>query len=85
MPIYEYRCQACGKEFEELVFSRDECPPCPSCASARTEKLLSCCRSQMSGEGGADPEHPQRKPQYRGRGSGFSPCSGCSGGNCSSC
>jgi len=21
MPVYEYRCSACGKEFEKLVFS----------------------------------------------------------------
>ena len=42
MPIYEYSCQKCGRDFEELVF--DETPPtCPYCGSNDTQKLMSCC------------------------------------------
>ena len=30
MPIYEYTCTKCGKDFEELVFG-DDLPACPHC------------------------------------------------------
>ncbi|QGY40091.1 zinc ribbon domain-containing protein [Pseudodesulfovibrio cashew] len=49
MPIYEYRCRACGAEFEELVFSQDELPPCPKCGSTQVEKLMSACAVQTDG------------------------------------
>ena len=40
MPIYEYRCRACGHEFEALV--RGGHPPaCPSCAADNLERLVS--------------------------------------------
>ena len=41
MPIHDYRCKACGHEFEAL--SRPQDPPvaCPSCKSGDLEKLLS--------------------------------------------
>ncbi|MFP4416794.1 MAG: FmdB family zinc ribbon protein [Chitinivibrionales bacterium] len=42
MPIYEYRCKSCGKDFEELVTRDSGQPlPCPSCESNDTEKLMS--------------------------------------------
>lgn len=39
MPIYEYRCQECGKEFEELVRTakKVECPEC----GGKVRKLIS--------------------------------------------
>jgi putative FmdB family regulatory protein len=40
MPLYEYACQECQHTFEELVFG-DEAVTCPSCQSARLERLLS--------------------------------------------
>lgn len=40
MPIYEYGCQACGREFEALVRS-DTVPECPACHSTALEKKLS--------------------------------------------
>lgn len=46
MPIYEYKCSECGNGFEELVFSRDETPPCPQCGSTVVEKLMSACAVQ---------------------------------------
>ena len=40
MPLYDFRCKACGAEFEALVRPSHE-PACPSCASADLERLLS--------------------------------------------
>jgi putative FmdB family regulatory protein len=40
MPIFEYRCGACGQEFERLVRTGDT-PECPACQSHNLERLLS--------------------------------------------
>ena len=40
MPIYEYRCEACGHEFETLVLGKTQ-PECPSCKSQDLERLMS--------------------------------------------
>jgi len=40
MPIYEYACSSCGKEFETLVRS-GTVPDCPGCHSTDLEKKLS--------------------------------------------
>ena len=42
MPIYEYKCQHCGHEFEELV-KVGQTPPCPGCNAADPERQLSLC------------------------------------------
>ena len=49
MPIFEYKCDDCGREFEELVFDQDETPACPRCGSEKTGKLMSCCRFKSGG------------------------------------
>jgi putative FmdB family regulatory protein len=43
MPIYEYRCQACGAEFEEISLSATSADgvACRACASRRVTRLLS--------------------------------------------
>ncbi|MBG0776806.1 MAG: zinc ribbon domain-containing protein [Desulfovibrionaceae bacterium] len=78
MPIHEYRCEKCGKEFEELVFG-EEAVACPECGSTKTEKLMSCCRHTYPG--GVNGPRNARPPQA----SSSSGCAGCSGGNCSTC
>jgi len=40
MPIYEYACNQCGREFEALVRS-STVAACPQCHSTDLEKLLS--------------------------------------------
>jgi len=42
MPIFEYTCRQCGKEFERVVFSGDEkAVSCPQCNSQDTKKNMS--------------------------------------------
>lgn len=41
MPIFEYACTQCGKEFEVLVRPNTGAPACPACQSTELEKLLS--------------------------------------------
>jgi putative FmdB family regulatory protein len=43
MPIYEYRCEDCGKQFEELTLSQSGAGvvSCRHCASQRVSRLLS--------------------------------------------
>jgi len=42
MPIYEYKCEKCGKSFEKLVFnSDDEAVSCPECEAKDVKRLLS--------------------------------------------
>jgi len=44
MPVYEYKCEHCGKKFEVLVMNvekRDTIQPCPICGSERTKRLVS--------------------------------------------
>jgi putative FmdB family regulatory protein len=42
MPIYEFVCEKCGKEFERLVFGSDtDKVKCPACSSEETRKLFS--------------------------------------------
>ena len=43
MPIYEYKCKDCNKEFELLTTSAkdDQKIQCPTCKSANVTKLIS--------------------------------------------
>ncbi|GAB4487217.1 MAG: hypothetical protein OHK006_16060 [Thermodesulfovibrionales bacterium] len=69
MPIYEYRCNSCGCEFEKLVYGKCHVV-CPTCSSEDVTKKLSTFG--MSGV---------EKP-FSGTSSG---CTSCSKGSCSSC
>ncbi|MCA1583344.1 MAG: zinc ribbon domain-containing protein [Acidobacteria bacterium] len=40
MPLFEYHCRTCGREFEALVRGTDT-PTCPSCAGTDLERLVS--------------------------------------------
>jgi putative FmdB family regulatory protein len=41
MPLYEYKCVACGNRFELLILRQSQTPACPSCSSESVEQLIS--------------------------------------------
>ncbi|MBW1850257.1 MAG: zinc ribbon domain-containing protein [Deltaproteobacteria bacterium] len=43
MPIYEYQCLACEKEFQRLVLKKEEEKdlPCPECGGFKIKRLIS--------------------------------------------
>ena len=48
MPIYEYTCLGCGRDFEILVRGTGTAPACPSCKSEELERRLSLPRVRSS-------------------------------------
>ncbi|HEY7791989.1 MAG TPA: zinc ribbon domain-containing protein [Vicinamibacterales bacterium] len=41
MPLYDFVCRACGREFEALVRPQDAPPACPACRSADLTRQVS--------------------------------------------
>lgn len=58
MPLYEYACEECGRQSEQLVSAGTQ-PNCPECGSPRLSKLLSIVASPGRGaEAGGGPDLP---------------------------
>ena len=73
MPIYEYRCEACGEQMELLV--RDSQPPkCESCGSPRLARQLSLPVAHVASGG-----RPAREPDFGGCGRPQCGSGGCAG------
>jgi putative FmdB family regulatory protein len=72
MPIYDYRCAACGTEFERLVRSDTEVS-CPGCNSRKLERLMSLTARPAGSTAPAD--YSRLGPPAGG---------GCCGGGCHS-
>ncbi|HPT51326.1 MAG TPA: zinc ribbon domain-containing protein [Accumulibacter sp.] len=53
MPIYEYACAACGKEFEKLLRQSSPAPECPDCHSTDLRKKLSAFAAVTGASAGA--------------------------------
>ena len=52
MPIYEYRCEACGHQGEHLQKVSDApLSKCPECGKAKYRKQLSAAGFQLKGTG----------------------------------
>ncbi len=52
MPIYEYRCEACGHEMEKLQKMSDAAlVDCPSCGKSTLKKLVSAPGFRLKGGG----------------------------------
>jgi putative FmdB family regulatory protein len=50
MPIFEYHCNQCDKDFELIVYSADTKPECPHCASQDIVKKFSSFAVSSSGK-----------------------------------
>ena len=52
MPIYGYKCQICGHEFELMQKMSDPAPSeCPACGKTEVRKQLSAAGFQLKGSG----------------------------------
>ena len=71
MPIYEYKCMKCKKDFECLVFGNNGDICCPDCNSKKVKRLMSACSFKNEGNFSSS--------------AASSGCSSCSGGSCSTC
>lgn len=76
MPIYEYKCNSCNKEFEALVMG-GTLPECPTCDGRNLTRLMSACGfvSKATGSGG----------ETTVKSSAGSGCGPCTSTNCGSC
>jgi putative FmdB family regulatory protein len=50
MPLFEYACQGCGKQFEAFV-TAERAPACPGCHGEQLRKLLSSPGLVTAGNG----------------------------------
>lgn len=53
MPIYEFKCNDCGKQFSKLILKKDDTVQCPGCKSENVDKLISVVSSFGSSKGGS--------------------------------
>ena len=62
MPIYEYKCRKCGKEFE--IFQRMTDPAVKSCqhCKGQVEKLMSLSSFHLKGSGWYVTDYGGKKP-----------------------
>lgn len=73
MPIYEFRCEACGERFDRLVRSAGQVPAgiaCPACESSEVRRLISAPAIHTGGGAGESrgtEEAPAEKPPVFGR------------------
>ncbi|PKN17278.1 MAG: FmdB family transcriptional regulator [Deltaproteobacteria bacterium HGW-Deltaproteobacteria-6] len=80
MPIYEYQCDKCKKQFEVVTLSLSEKPKavCPKCKSKKTSKIISRVGKGKYGALRSGGSVSSSAPSSSG-------CSSCSSSNCSSC
>lgn len=67
MPLFEFRCRACGRLFEEILSLAEleaERPTCPHCGAVEAEREFSTFATGGAGGGGGS--------SCGGGGSGFS-------------
>jgi putative FmdB family regulatory protein len=76
MPVYDYKCQKCGKVFEKFLrtLSAAASVTCEKCGSARVKKLVSCCAISSGG-----------KSESAGSSKSSYSCTSCSSHSCGTC
>lgn len=67
MPIFAYRCAACGHQFDELQkLGAAALTDCPECGEPALKKLLSAPKFHLKGGGWRHSEEPKpkKRPKY---------------------
>ena len=75
MPIFEYRCRACGKKFETIVLGGEEPTACELCGAKKIDKLMSACGFHTKDKSGLVTKSAPST----------SSCTGCTSSSCASC
>lgn len=86
MPIYEYKCDACGHEMEAMQKMADApLTECPKCHKKALKKLVSATGFRLSGSGWYETDFKSgNKKNIADKGKSDSSSSGSSGGGCGS-
>ena len=64
MPIYEYRCDQCGHQFEVLQKISDApVKNCPKCNSNNPRRLVSAAALKLKGTGWYETDFKTKKPK----------------------
>jgi putative FmdB family regulatory protein len=67
MPIYEYRCESCGKELEKIQkFSDPPLTECPACGKPALIKLVSASSFRLKGSGWYETDFKDKKKSTEG-------------------
>jgi len=83
MPIYEYRCDACGHELEALQKMSDEpLRECPACQKAELQKLISAAGFRLKGSGWYETDFKGDKKTPTATKSADKPSSACGTSAC---
>jgi putative FmdB family regulatory protein len=66
MPIYEYRCEACGHALDALQKVSDEpLTDCPACGASELRRLISAPRFRLKGSGWYETDFKSDKDRKR--------------------
>lgn len=79
MPIYEYRCNDCKKEFEVIQkFSDKPATKCPHCSGKKVERLISQSSFVLKGSGWYATDYAKKDKKEKKTETPAKPsCAGC--------
>lgn len=81
MPFYEYRCNACGHQFEvSQRMSDDPISVCESCGASEVERLLFAPAIHFKGSGFHNTDYGTKRRPVGGEGGGDGGSSAAAGG-----
>ncbi|MCW8921749.1 MAG: zinc ribbon domain-containing protein [Sedimenticola sp.] len=88
MPIYEYRCDACGHELEAIQKMSDAAlTECPECAKPALKKMISAAGFRLKGQGWyeTDFKSGKQKNLHSAEKKDATPAPACASGGCGGC
>jgi putative FmdB family regulatory protein len=68
VPVYEYVCSRCDRQFEELILGQEQ-PRCPGCGAAELERILSVVNAGTTNKASVAPSSCGTCGDPRGPGS----------------